>query len=79
MDDIMEQQDEKKKASEASDCIKRGVGRPPDEVPKAYARIVADCPPALKERTKNYIARYGGSITSLVIEGLEMALKSRGM
>ena len=58
---------------------KRGVGRPPDDEPKSYARLVADCPPALKERIKNYIARHGGSITSLIIDGLEMVLKSRGM
>ena len=58
---------------------KRGVGRPPDDEPRSYARVVADCPPALKDRIKNDIARNGGSITSIIIEGLEMALKARGM
>jgi len=58
---------------------KRGVGRPPDEKPKSYARLVADCPPELRERIKNYSTRHRCSITSLIIDGLEMVLKSRGM
>jgi len=58
---------------------KRRVGRPPDGKPKSYTRLIADCPPALKERVKNYIARHGGSITSLIIDGLEMVLSARGM